>query len=291
MRLVSFLHEGQVRLGAVRTDGARELVFDLNAIESRLPVDITSFLESGEAGRSLAEKAVSEASPEVAFELSSVTLKAPIPRPGKIVAIGQNYLLHAAEANAGASQYPIIFAKYNNTVIGSGESVVIPKLTQQVDYEGELAVVIGRRCKGVCLSEALACVGGYTAINDVSARDYQHLTSQWTIGKSFDTFAPMGPALVTRDEVSNPQELDLRVTINGEEMQSANTRDMIFSVAQLIATISAVMTLEPGDVIATGTPAGIGAARKPPRWLQPGDVVRVEIQGIGVLESPVVAEA
>jgi len=266
------------------------MVFDLNLIEPRLPADIIRVLESGRDAHSLARKVVTEASPEVAFELNRVTLKAPILRPGKIIAIGQNYLLHAAEANAGASKYPIVFAKYSNTVIGPGESIVIPKLTQQVDYEGELAVVMGRPCKDVGVSEALACVGGYTAINDVSARDYQQLTSQWTIGKSFDTFAPMGPTLVTADEVSNPQALDLRVTINGEEMQSANTRDMIFPVAQLIATISAVMTLDPGDVIATGTPSGIGAARKPPRWLQPGDVVRVEIQGVGVLESPVVAE-
>jgi 2-keto-4-pentenoate hydratase/2-oxohepta-3-ene-1,7-dioic acid hydratase in catechol pathway len=134
-------------------------------------------------------------------------------------------------------------------------------------------------------------VGGYTVTNDVSARDYQHLTSQWTMGKSFDTFAPMGPALVTADEVGDPQNLNLRVAIGGEELQSANTREMIFPVAQLIATISAVMTLEPGDVISTGTPEGIGAARTPPRWLQLGDVVRVEVEGIGVLQNPVVAEA
>src|SRR5215510_7443205 len=149
MRLVSFLREGQMRLGAVRTADAWEMVFDLNLIEPRLPADIMRFLESGEAAHSLARKAVTEASPEAAFELNRVTLKAPIPRPGKIVAIGQNYLLHAAEANAGASNYPIVFAKYNNTVIGPGESIVIPKLTQQVDYEGELAVIVGRRCKAV----------------------------------------------------------------------------------------------------------------------------------------------
>jgi 2-keto-4-pentenoate hydratase/2-oxohepta-3-ene-1,7-dioic acid hydratase in catechol pathway len=291
MRLVSFVHEGHIRLGALRSAGPRELVFDLNRIEPRLPGQMIAFLESGETALALAAKALAGAPLEAAFALDGLTLKAPIPRPGKIIAIGQNYLSHAAEAKAGASPYPIIFAKYNNTVIGPGEPIVLPKLSQKVDYEGELAVVIGKRCKAVPVSEALTCVGGYTVTNDVSARDYQHLTSQWTMGKSFDTFAPMGPALVTADEVGDPQNLNLRVAIGGEELQSANTREMIFPVAQLIATISAVMTLEPGDVISTGTPEGIGAARTPPRWLQLGDVVRVEVEGIGVLQNPVVAEA
>jgi acylpyruvate hydrolase len=250
-----------------------------------------AFLESGKAALSLAAQALAHAPVEAALALDGLALKAPIPRPGKIIAIGQNYLMHVEEAKQVASEYPIIFAKYNNTVIGPGEPIVLPKLSQQVDYEGELGVVIGKRCKGVPVSEALSFVGGYTALNDVSARDYQHLTSQWTMGKSFDTFAPMGPALLTADEVADPQNLNLRVTIGGEELQSANTRDMIFSVAQLISTISAVMTLDPGDVIATGTPGGIGGARTPPRWLRPGEVVRVEIEGIGVLENPIVAEA
>lgn len=271
--------------------GAKELVFDLNRIEPRLPVQMEAFLESGQSALSLAAQALAHAPVKAALALDGLALKAPIPRPGKIIAIGQNYLMHVEEAKQVASEYPIIFAKYNNTVIGSGEPIVLPKLSQQVDYEGELGVVIGKRCKGVPVSEALRCVGGYTALNDVSARDYQHLTSQWTMGKSFDTFAPMGPTLLTADEVANPQNLNLRVTIGGEELQSANTRDMIFSVAQLISTISAVMTLDPGDVIATGTPGGIGAVRTPPRWLRPGEVVRVEIDGIGVLENPVVAEA
>jgi len=291
MRLVSFVHEGQIRLGALRTGGPRDLVFDLNQIERRLPAHMAAFLESSETALLLAAQALERAPLEAAFALDGLTLKSPIPHPGKIIAIGHNYLSHAAEANAGPSKYPIIFAKYNNTVTGPGEPIVLPKLAQQVDYEGELAVVIGKRCKGMQVSEALTCVGGYTALNDVSARDYQHLTSQWTVGKSFDTFAPMGPALVTSDEVADPQNLNLKVRIGSEELQSANTRDMIFPIAQLIATISAVMTLEPGDVIATGTPAGVGAARTPPRWLRPGDVVQVEIEGIGVLENPVVAEA
>jgi acylpyruvate hydrolase len=290
MRLVSFVHEDQIRLGAIRTAGAKELVFDLNRIEPRLPVQMEAFLESGQSALSLAAQALAHAPVEAALALNGLTLKAPIPRPGKIIAIGQNYLMHVEEAKQVASEYPIIFAKYNNTVIGPGEPIVLPKLSQQVDYEGELGVVIGQRCKGVPVSEALRCVGGYTALNDVSSRDYQHKTSQWTMGKSFDTFAPMGPALLTADEVADPQNLNLRVTIGGEELQSANTRDMIFSIAQLISTITAVMTLDPGDVIATGTPGGIGAVRTPPRWLRPGEVVRVEIDGIGVLENPIIAE-
>jgi acylpyruvate hydrolase len=291
MRLISFVHEGHIRLGALRTSEARELVFDLNRIEPRLPAEMIAFLEAGASALALAAKAVAGAPLEAALALDGLTLKAPIPRPGKIIAIGQNYPSHAEERKASISAYPIIFAKFNNTVIGPGEPIVLPKLSQKVDYEGELAVVMGKRCKAVPISEALTCVGGYTVANDVSARDYQRLTSQWTMGKSFDTFAPMGPALVTADEVGDPQNLNLRLTIGGEELQSANTREMIFPVAQLISTISAVMTLEPGDVISTGTPGGVGAARTPPRWLHPGDVVRVEVEGIGVLENPVVAEA
>jgi len=291
MRLVSFVHEGQIRLGAIRATGDKELVFDLSRIEPRLPAQMEAFLESGKSALALAAQVLAHAPAEAALALDGLALKAPIPRPGKIIAIGQNYLMHVEEAKQVASEYPIIFAKYNNSVIGSGEPIILPKISHQVDYEGELAVVIGKRCKGVPVSGALTCVGGYTALNDVSARDFQHLTSQWTMGKSFDTFAPMGPALLTADEVADPQNLNLRVTIGDEELQSANTRDMIFSVAQLISTISAVMTLDPGDVIATGTPGGIGGARTPPRWLRPGEVVRVEIDGIGTLENPVVAEA
>jgi len=291
MRLVSFEDQGQVRLGAIRKAGEQELVFDLNRIDPHLQEQMIAFLEGGELGLSRAAKALADAPIAAGLALESVKLKAPIPRPGKIVAIGQNYLMHAAESNAGASQYPIIFAKYNNTVIGPGEAIVLPKISQKIDYEGELAVVIGKRCKAVAVSEALRCIAGYMPMNDVTARDYQKITSQWTVGKSFDTFAPMGPALVTADEVGDPQNINLRLTINGEELQSANTGTMIFPIAQLIATITAVMTLDPGDVIATGTPAGVGMARTPPRWLRPGDVVRVEIDGIGVLENPVIAEA
>jgi acylpyruvate hydrolase len=222
--------------------------------------------------------------------LADVTLKAPIPRPGKIIAIGQNYLAHAQESNAGAPPFPIIFAKFANSVIGHGEPIVIPKAVQKPDYEGELAVVIGRRGRNIPEAEAIDYVAGYMPLNDVSARDWQGRTSQWVIGKSPDTFCPMGPAMITADEIPDVQNLWLRTVIGDEMLQEGHTSLMIFSVAHLIADMSQVMTLEPGDVIATGTPSGIGAARTPPRWLRPGDVVRIEIEKVGVLENPVVSE-
>jgi acylpyruvate hydrolase len=212
-------------------------------------------------------------------------------RPGKIICIGQNYLEHAKESGASRPPFPIIFAKYANTVIGPGEPIVIPRAVEKPDYEGELAVVIGRRGRDIPEAEALSYVAGYMPLNDVSARDWQNRTGQWVIGKTCDTFCPMGPALVTADEVPDPQNLHLRTVIGDEVLQVGYTGDMIFSVAFLIADMSRVMTLEPGDVIATGTPPGIGAARVPPRWLRPGDVVRVEIDGVGVLENPVGAQA
>ena len=289
MHLVSFVHDDAARIGALRERDGRQTVVDLNRAEPRLPSDMLDFLATGAEALALAERALSVASPELAFDRSAVTLKAPIPRPGKIICIGLNYRDHAEESNAAVPEYPTVFAKYASCVIGPGESIVIPRVTSQVDYEGELAVVIGRRARDVSEETALSYVAGYAPFNDVSARDYQMRTSRWTIGKTFDTFGPIGPALVTADEIADPHNLDIRVTIGGETLQSSNTRHLIFTIPQLIAYLSAVMTLEPGDVIATGTPAGVGAARKPQRWLQPGEVVRVEIKGLGALENPVVS--
>jgi 2-keto-4-pentenoate hydratase/2-oxohepta-3-ene-1,7-dioic acid hydratase in catechol pathway len=225
------------------------------------------------------------------LERADVRLLAPVPRPGKIICIGLNYRDHAAESNVAPPEYPTVFAKYGNTIAAPGEAIVLPPISAEVDYEGELAVVIGRRCQAVAEADALGVVAGYMPFNDVSARDYQMRTSQWTIGKTFDTFAPCGPALVTADEVPDPHALDIRVSIGGEVLQSSNTRHLIFNIPHLIAYLSAVMTLEPGDIIATGTPAGVGFARTPPRFLRPGDVVRIEIERLGALENPVVAHA
>jgi 2-keto-4-pentenoate hydratase/2-oxohepta-3-ene-1,7-dioic acid hydratase in catechol pathway len=290
MKLVTFEHAGKVRLGALLKVEGREKVFDLRDLDPLLPGEMVEFLAAGSSAVDRAKKALAAASPAAGLDRSSVTLLAPIMHPGKIIAIGQNYLEHAHESGAGQAPYPIIFAKFANAIIGPGAPIVIPSAVTRPDYEGELAVVIGRKGHSIPEGEALDYVGGYMALNDVSARDWQNRTSQWVIGKTCDTFCPIGPVLVTTDEIPDPQDLRVRTIIGGEVLQDGQTRDMIFSVAHLIADMSRVMTLEPGDVIATGTPPGVGAARKPPRWLRPGDVVQIEIDKIGVLENPVVAE-
>lgn len=290
MRLVTFLEGGEPRLGALRGEGARQEVVDLNRADTALPAEMVPLLQGGPEALARVRR-VLDAAPAGAWRpLAAVTLRAPLPRPGKIICIGLNYRDHAAESAVAVPDYPTVFAKYASCVIGSGEAIVLPKLSDQVDYEGELGVVIGRTARHVPESSALEYVAGYLPFNDVSARDFQHRTSQWTIGKTFDTFGPMGPALVTADEVPDPQNLDLRVRIGDEVLQSSNTGKMIFSIAHLIAYLSAVLTLEPGDVIATGTPEGVGAARTPARFLRPGEVVRVEIEALGTLENPIVAE-
>jgi acylpyruvate hydrolase len=291
MRLVRFIHDSSVRLGALRGVAGQQVVVDLHRVDDSLPMDMIALLEGGAAALARARQAVDRATPEATFALGEVTLTAPILRPSKIMCIGANYRDHVAEAKATVLEYPTLFAKYPSCLIGPGEAIVLPKISEQVDYEGELAVVIGRRARQVSEAVALDYVAGYLPFNDVSVRDFQQRTSQWTIGKTFDTHGPIGPALVTADEVPDPQNLNLRVSIGDEVLQSSNTGMMIFPIAQLIAYLSAVMTLEPGDVLATGTPGGVGGARTPPRWLRAGESVRVEIEGLGVLENPVVAEA
>jgi acylpyruvate hydrolase len=291
MHLVTIVRDGAHHLGALTQRDGRDVVIDLNLAAPGLPNDMIAFLAGGEANRSLAAQALANPPPEAVLDRSAVRLAAPIPRPGKIICIGLNYRDHAAESNAELPAYPTVFAKYASCIIGPGESIVIPRVTSQVDYEGELAVVIGRRARDVAEADALDYVAGYSPFNDVSARDYQQRTSQWTIGKTFDTFGPLGPALVTADEIPDPHALDIRVSIGDQVLQSSNTKHLIFTIPQLIAYLSSVMTLEPGDVIATGTPAGVGAARKPQRWLLAGDVVRVEIDRLGALENPVAASA
>ena len=220
--------------------------------------------------------------------LDDVTLLAPVPRPGKLICVGHNYHDHAVAAGDD-EEYPTFFAKFANTVIGHGQPIVYPPMPVHLDYEAELAVVIGRRARGVDESRALEVVAGYTIFNDVTARDYQPRASQWTIRKSFDTFGPMGPALVSADEVPDPGSLDLALDLNGVERQHSNTANMIFSVPFLIAYLTRTMTLEPGDVIATGTPSGTGAMQQPPAFMKPGDVVRIRIDRLGELVNPVVA--
>ena len=218
------------------------------------------------------------------FPLADVGLLAPVPRPGKIIAIGRNYADHVTEDGAVPPPTPLIFAKFPSSVVGPGADIRWdPAMTSQVDYEAELAVVIGRRARDVRDQDALDVVLGYTCLNDVSARDLQFADVQWVRGKSLDTFCPMGPALVTGDELGDPDDLDIACLVNGEVLQHDRTSSMFYSVRQIISHCSRAFTLEPGDVIATGTPGGVGIFRDPPRLLGDGDVVTVAIEGLGEL--------
>lgn len=221
--------------------------------------------------------------------VEEVQLLAPIPRPLKIIGIGVNYRGHAKETGRNIPDAPILFSKPPTAIVGPEANIVIPNGASKVDYEVELGVVIGKHARNVSVDEALDYIGGYTVFNDISAREYQFRDGQWFRGKSYDTFAPMGPCLTLPDQISDPQDLKLQLRLNGKIRQNSSTSDMIFSVAELIADISQVMTLEPGDVIATGTPAGVGHVAKPkPIYLQSGDVVEAEIAGIGILRNPVI---
>jgi 2-keto-4-pentenoate hydratase/2-oxohepta-3-ene-1,7-dioic acid hydratase in catechol pathway len=219
----------------------------------------------------------------------AVRLLAPVPRPGKLIAIGLNYRDHAAESNMPIPEKPVVFSKFTTSVIGPNEPVVLPETSEKVDYEAELAVVIGRRAKHVARERALEFVLGYTIINDVSARDFQFADGQWQRGKSCDTFAPMGVYIATTDEIPDPHQLWIKLRLNGQTMQDSNTSQLIFGIPELVSFLSETITLEPGDVIATGTPPGVGFARKPPVFLKPGDQMEIEIQGLGTLANPVVA--
>jgi len=223
--------------------------------------------------------------------LKEARLLAPVRRPAKLVCIGLNYSDHAAETGGTVPKEPILFGKYANAVIGPGEGIPHPgtDVTNKMDWEVELAIVIGKTCRRVSEADALGYVAGYTVINDVSARDLQLFDGQWMKGKALDGFAPMGPCITTTDEITDPQNLRLTMHVNGTKMQDGNTNKMIFSAAHIVHYLSRLMTLEPGDVIATGTPPGVGMAKKPAIWLKVGDVCRAEIEGIGVIENRVVA--
>jgi 2-keto-4-pentenoate hydratase/2-oxohepta-3-ene-1,7-dioic acid hydratase in catechol pathway len=225
------------------------------------------------------------------WEPGQMKLLAPIHRPPKVICIGLNYRDHAAEGKMAVPEVPTVFSKFSTAVIGPGHPIVLPKNSTKPDYEAEFVVVIGKGGRHLPEDRWREHVFGYTMMNDVSARDFQMATSQWMMGKTFDTFAPLGPAIVTADEIEDPQNLAISLVLSGEVLQDSNTREMIFPVSRLIAFLSSVFTLEPGDVIATGTPAGVGFARKPPRWLKPGDEVTVRVEGLGELTNPVVAEA
>jgi 2-keto-4-pentenoate hydratase/2-oxohepta-3-ene-1,7-dioic acid hydratase in catechol pathway len=290
MRLVTFLSDGERRAGVLLDDR----VLDINGADPELPADIITLLEGGPGPLKRLRQIVESTPPgSPAFRLlAEVRLLAPVPRPGKVLCVGRNYADHVSEAAAAGlsrMEKPSVFIKVSSAVIGPGEAIVRPVTTDQLDYEGELALVIGRRAKLVAREEALDCVAGYTIVNDVSARDLQFSKDVGiSLGKNFDTALPMGPYLALADEVPDPGHLDIRTYVNGELRQDSNTHNLIFDIPHILWYLAQQLTLEPGDVIATGTPAGVGFAMKPPLWLQPGDVVRVEVQGLGALENPVV---
>ena len=222
------------------------------------------------------------------LSLDALDMGPPVPDPDKIICLGVNYREHAAEAQQELPAVPMFFAKFRNSLIGPTSPILLPHVSTQVDYEGELAVIIGQRCKEVAEQDALQYVAGYTIMNDVSARDVQMQTSQWTAGKAVDTFAPMGPGIVLASSIPNPQTLTLTTRVNEQVVQHDTTANMVFSVASTIAFLSSLMTLEPGDIIATGTPSGVGFKRTPPLFLHDGDVVEVEIERIGRIRNPVI---
>jgi 2-keto-4-pentenoate hydratase/2-oxohepta-3-ene-1,7-dioic acid hydratase in catechol pathway len=281
MRFVTFAVDGKSRPGVL----SGQTVGDLSTAGFSSLLD---FIESGPEGRTAAEKLAAAGG---GYPLDKIKLLAPIPRPRKLICVGLNYRDHAAETNSEIPSVPTIFNKFATAVIASGDNIVLPKVSTSPDYEAEFAFVIGRGGRNIAGADWPKHVFGYTIVNDVSARDYQRATTQWLMGKTFDTFAPMGPWIVSADEIPDPHTLDIQLEIGGERLQSSNTRELIFKIPDLIAFLSSVFTLEPGDIVSTGTPAGVGVARKPQRFLRPGDDVVVRIQAIGELRNPVVGEA
>lgn len=288
MKLVSFEWRGDRLVGLWLPEG----VMNVSRLDTSIPTDMLTILARWQHYRPKLEQLAREGASTAAAFLphEEIRLLAPVPRPCKLLAVGLNYRDHAAETGVQLPSSPIFFAKAASAATGPYDPIVIPKLTDQVDFEAELAVVIGLKGKHIPEGSALDYVAGYMAFNDVSARDMQFGDRQWFRGKSCDTFAPMGPYLVTADEIADPQALDIQLRLNGQLMQHSNTSQMVFPVSELISFISQTMTLEPGDIVATGTPSGVGYVRKPPVFLRPGDVVEVEIAGVGVLRNPVVAE-
>jgi len=297
MKLVRFSVNGQQpRLGSLDNDRILDLQSSVAATLAKkgvarsheiaaalIPPSTRAFLEGGAA----AQEAVASVTEWVSVPRRAARLHAPIADPGKFICIGLNYRDHAEEAGQPIPKEPPIFPKWDNTILDPGEPILRPRGSKQLDWEVELGVVIGRTARHVPRERALDFVWGYTIINDVSARDFQFVTSQWAAGKIADTFAPIGPYIADRSEVTDPHVLELKLWVNGTLMQNGNTKTFIFDVRYLVSYLSGIMTLSPGDLIATGTPPGVGFARKPPVFLQPGDVCKLEITSLGSLENPV----
>ncbi len=295
MQLVSYRTQGYTDENWRAGVEHKGLVVDIATLQHEsAPVTTRQLLALGPAGMqkvfTRAQEAL-DAGPNAhgIFQDTSVEFGPPVPDPDKIICIGLNYAEHVNEAGLAQTQVPLFFAKFRNSLIGPTSTILLPRVSNQIDYEGELAVIMGTRCKEVSEQEALQYVAGYSIMNDVSARDLQTQTSQFIAGKALDTFAPMGPGMVFASAIPNPQELLLTTKVNERVVQHASTADMIFSVARIISFLSSLMTLEPGDIIATGTPSGVGFKRTPPLFLQDGDVVEVEIEGIGRLRNLVMS--
>lgn len=284
MRLVTFKDGGAEKIGVREGDD----IIDVSAAASAYGGDMIGVIEGGDAAKAaLAAAAASGARTPMA----NVKLLPPIPRPGKILCIGRNYAAHAAEGGAAPPTYPEVFVRTPASLVAHGDPLVVPKASAKFDFEGELTMVIGKTCRHVSEADAYDVIYGWSLFNDGSVRDYQRMASQWTMGKNFDGTGAFGPDIVTADEVTpGGVGLQLKTRVSGETMQDANTSVLIFPIAKLIFHLTEVMTLHPGDVIATGTPEGVGYARKPPRWLVPGDSVDVEVEQVGVLTNPVIAE-
>jgi len=283
MRFISFVRDGDIGL-AIRSGDGRYL--GLTRTDPDYPGDLDTVVAAGPSALAQASQRLQLAGRPL--DLSDCTLLPPVTRPAKIICVGLNYAEHSQEAGYEVPSYPTLFARFRSSLTAHGAAIRMPTESEQLDYEGELAIIIGRGGRRIGRNDALNHVAGYTVFNDATLRDYQFKTPQWTVGKNFDETGALGPELVTADELpAGAAGLKLQTRLNGVVVQEANTSDMIFDIATLIATISEVMTLEPGDVIATGTPSGIGMARKPQLWMRAGDVCEVEIEGVGVLRNTV----
>jgi len=284
MKLLNFQAvEGPPQAGVLRGDR----VHSLGALGFS---DVKAVLSAGEAALGKVRDLLEGLPVGSGLALADIRLLAPLANAEKLIFIGLNYRDHAAEAKMEIPATPTVFAKFANAVVNPGDSIVLPSASSKPDYEAEFAFVIGKRGKHIQAARWREFVAGYTIINDVSARDFQMATSQWIMGKTCDTYCPMGPWLVTADEIANPHNLRIECLLNGETMQSSNTGELIFKIPELLEHLSQAMTLEPGDVVSTGTPAGVGFSKRPPRWLRPGDECVVRVEGLGELRNPVVAE-
>jgi len=288
MKLVSFLHEEKDKIGCLINDH----IVDLSIAAPSLPTDLLALLNLGPSALKQAEEAARIAESQAYISPENITYLSLIQRPPKIICIGRNYAAHAKEGGAEPPKYPEIFFRGATSLLGHGSSIIRPKCSSKLDYEGELVAIIGRTARHISRERALEYIAGYSIFNDATLRDYQGKSSQWTIGKNFDNTGAFGPVFVSADELPNGAAgLRIQTRLNGKIMQDANTSDFIFPLEELIEKLSECMTLEPGDIIVTGTPAGVGYVRRPPVYMKEGDICEVEIEGIGVLSNPIVNES